>query len=252
MKRFMSYRVDFWLQFVVLVFTEIAVAHYLWKSIYENNPGQLYGGFTFSEMMAYYIFVPFINRIVKSNDDFSTSREIYEGGLTKYLLYPISFVSYKIIQRASFSILAIFQMAIGLIVIFSFFKFSVTPSFILMGLAACVASFLLYTFLSQCLEFVAFWADAVWSLGVMLRFITLILGGAIIPLTLFPEWAQDFLNWTPFPYLFSVPINAFLGKLSFEQLCVGVSITLLWTAPFYFLSRLIFSRGLRVYNGVGI
>jgi ABC-2 type transport system permease protein len=252
-KRLFSYRIDFWLQFLVNAATEIALAFYLWRYIYSNSEtGTLYGGYTFTSMMLYYLFVPFVNRIVKANDDFSLSREIYDGTFNKYLLYPVSFLKYKLAQKAAFSILSVLQMAIALPAVMLFFNIPLSVSAIIYGLVFCMASFLLYVLMSITLELVAFWAEEVWSLGVMLRFISLFLGGAYIPLSLFPNWAQEFLSWTPFPYLFSYPIRAMTGDLSRPEYLSGILVTLLWCVPVYLIFLLVMSRGRRVYTGVGI
>src|SRR3989344_9524591 len=98
-KRFLSYRVDFWLQFAVAVLAEVLIAYFLWSSIYGDEPGKLIGGYTFHQMLMYYLFVPFVGRMIRSQEDFSLANEIREGGINKFLIYPLSFLQYKIMQK---------------------------------------------------------------------------------------------------------------------------------------------------------
>lgn len=253
-KKILSYRIDFWFQFGVVVCTEVGMAYYLWKTIFEESGVQIIGGMTFEQMLIYYCLAPFIVRFVKSNDDFGISREIYEGGINKYLVYPMSFMFTKMIERASFSFMAIIQMCIGLFVISYFvpvFKYLTLTGFIA-TLLCIFLSFILYFLMSYCLELVAFWFEFVWSLGVMLRFLAMFLGGAMIPLEMFPDSIVQILHWTPFPYLFSFPIQIFLGKLELNKILFGIGVGIFWIVPLFLVSRKIQSQGLRNYTGVGL
>jgi ABC-2 type transport system permease protein len=113
-KRVLSYRIDFWLQFGVVVCTEIGIAYYLWSSIFESEGVTSVRGMSFEQLLTYYAVVPFVVRLVKSSDDFGISREIYDGGLNKYLIYPVSYSASKMIERAAFSTMGIVQMLVGL------------------------------------------------------------------------------------------------------------------------------------------
>jgi ABC-2 type transport system permease protein len=253
-KRIFSYRVDFWMQFVVTAFAEVVIAYYLWLNVYEQNPQKLIGGYDFHHMLFYYIFVPLVGRAVRSQEDWSTAREIYEGGLTKFLIFPISFISYKFLQKIVYSGLSVFQMFLALLVVQFVLHIDIPWNLqnFALGLVATFVSMILYSTISTTLELVAFWADVVWSLGVMLRFIAMFFGGAMIPLSLFPEWSHQIVYASPFPYMFSVPIRTFLGELTAQQSIQGILITCLWVFPFWGLMLFTYKRGLKNYTGVGI
>ena len=251
-KRTLSYRVDFWLQFGVVLVVELSVAYFLWLNIYGDDKAQLIGGYTFNDMILYYLFVPFVGRIVRSDEAYSIARDIKEGGLNKFLVYPISFIQYKIIEKFVYSTLALMQMMLGLFIISFFFDFHFTiPSFLL-GILAAYSSMILYSLMFSTLELVAFWAETVWSLGVMLRFIGMFFGGAFVPLSLFPDWGLKILYMTPFPYLFSNAIKTFMGQSSTQETLEGVLITLLWCIPVSLTAAILYRKGLKGYSGIGI
>lgn len=253
-KKVLSYRIDFWFQFGVVVCTEIGIAYYLWSSVFEHQNLTSLGGYSFEQMLVYYAMIPFVVRLVKSSDDFNISREIYEGGINKYLIYPISYTASKMIERSAFSTMAIAQMLIGLAFLSFFIPITNYMTFqtFLLCLLFCAVSFLLYFLMSFFLEMFAFWFDSVWSLGVMLRFITMFLGGAMIPISLFPSSVQNALSYTPFPYLFSAPMQVLMGQLSGAEAVQALMITCAWIAPMFLACKFILSRGLRNYSGIGI
>ena len=101
-------------------------------------------------------------------------------------------------------------------------------------------------------ELIAFWADNIWSLGVIIRFATKFFGGAMIPLTFFPEWANTVLAYTPFPYIVHFPMKVFFGEIDLNTILINIGILIFWTIIFYFISKLIWNKGKYSYTGVGI
>ena len=80
----------------------------------------------------------------------------------------------------------------------------------------------------------------------------LLLGGAMLPLSLFPDRVQEFLHWLPFVYLFEFPTLVVLGKVDFTQWCIGIGTCLLWCLVIGTLSVPVWRRGDLRYTGVGI
>jgi ABC-2 type transport system permease protein len=111
---------------------------------------------------------------------------------------------------------------------------------------------LTFFYLFTICEFMAFWFDNIWSLGVILRFLTSFLGGALIPLSFFPEWAQSILSYTPFPYLIDFPMKALTGSLTVSTFCINLSIAFAWLLVFRALSKFTWTKGKYSYSGVGM
>lgn len=256
LRKIFSYRMDFWLQFVGGFLAQFVVSYFLWLSIFEFKQAESVGGYSFSMLVGYYIFSPFIDRIVRANNAFVVSQEIYDGSLSRYLLYPINYLGLRFIATLAHALVGLLQMAVGVAIIFELWGVpegvQLTLSGILMGTVGVTVSVLLYYLMATSLELVAFWADNVWSLLVMLQFTTAFVGGSLVPVSIFPEWAQDALALTPFPYLIGYPVQAFLGQLSFQQWLRGIEYSLLWTLPLALVLVIVWGRGRSSYTGVGM
>ena len=109
-----------------------------------------------------------------------------------------------------------------------------------------------FFFLNSLSELVAFWADYIWSLGVLSQFFARFLGGALVPLAFFPDWAQTILHYTPFPYLIDVPLQIMFNQVSIVDFAINLLILGSWTLFFYLMSQLLWKRGQYSYTGVGI
>ena len=255
-RKLFSYRVDFWLQFLGSVAGEIVIAYFLWQALFSINNVTTINGYTFSTMILYYVFASFAGRIIRGNDNFYVSTEIYEGGLNRFLLYPINFITYNFSQRLAYLALTVVQMGIGLFALHLIFKtpgdFHFKIFNIVMGILYCTVAAALYFLIGTILEFASFWADNVWSLTVMYRFISQFLSGIYIPLAMYPQGAQKILYYTPFPYMGSEPIKMFLGQITFLEALKGMSFLVAWGIPFALLLKFVWDRGTRQYTGVGI
>ncbi|MCB0385329.1 MAG: ABC-2 family transporter protein [Bdellovibrionales bacterium] len=256
LRKIFSYRVDFWLQVVGGFVSQFVVAYFLWLAIFEHNQAKQIGGYSFSMMVAYYILAPFVDRIIRANNAFVISQEIYEGSLSRYLIYPVNYLGFRFVSTLAHALVGMVQMILGVGVILAIWgrpeELSIGWAGLGMGIVSCLMSIFVYYLMASTIEMVAFWADNVWSLLVMLQFSSAFLGGGLIPLTVFPEWVQGGLLYTPFPYLIGYPIQAFMGRLSYGEWAQGILISLLWTLPLMMALGWVWNRGRRSYTGVGI
>ncbi len=255
LRRTFAYRFEFWFRFIGVLFANIAIAYFLWKAIYEHSGEATFQGFTFKAMIFYYVLVPLTENITRSHDPGFVSTEIYSGTLTRYLIFPMPFFLYKYSSTLATVTVAAGQMLIvvvGYALIVGFpAELQVSPSSLALGLLAAMVASLLNFFMVSCIEMVAFWADNIWSLSVMLMFCTRLLGGALLPLALFPERAQAIIPYTPFPYLVSFPVLTMMGKVAVEDWTRGMVILVIWIALLAFLHRIVWKRGSLKFSGVG-
>src|SRR5204862_7635086 len=122
----------------------------------------------------------------------------------------------------------------------------------LMAAGAVVVANVLYFVLIFPLQEVAFWADNVWTLNVMFRFASQMLGGFLLPLSLFPEWSRPALAALPFKYLYNFPAMTLIGRVSLAEWAAGMSIAIAWCFVIGGTSYVVWRRGTRQYTGVGI
>ena len=73
----------------------------------------------------------------------------------------------------------------------------------------------------------------------------ILLSGMIIPLPLFPDWAQPVLNFLPFRGLLDVPFRLYMGHLPTNTLLPLLAHQFAWSAAFILLGRVALHRGLR-------
>ena len=255
-RKLMSYRFDFWLNVVVSFFAQLAVAYFLWLAVFTSGGEETIGGFTFEGMVTYYVLAILLGRIARGQErDLTVSQDIYDGALTKYLLYPTDYFGFKYAAHLGDLVPGLLQLGLFGLLSLAFLDLSaltVTPATIAATAVLLVLANLLGFLLRLCVMLVAFWADNTWSLNVMLRFTSDLLGGLMLPLTLFPEWAREVLVWTPFPYLFYVPVMTLLGSIEGAELARAVAVAAGWVVVTALVALAVWRRGTLAYTGVGM
>ena len=256
-RKVFAYRVDFWLSFIVGTLAQFTAAWFLWKSIFAYKGTATIGSYTFPSLMCYYLLAPIISRTVYSGNHGDIATEIYEGTLTRYLVYPLSFFRYKLIVHCASATVLLFQLLLVVVIITLFFpvftaNYNMSLLHLIQGIITIYFSTVLYFVFSAWLQLIAFWADQIWSLSAIVRFITGLLGGSLIPLSLFPETIQPTLKILPFSYFVHFPLQSLFGNMPLDLWLQGLLIMGCWGGIFVGIYRFVWHRGNLQYTGVGI
>lgn len=253
-RKVLSYRVDFWLSLFCSLFSKVGLAYFVWKEIFALRGVETIAGYSFHGMMMYYVISAFVYEINALDLSFF-SGEIYDGAITRYLVFPLSFFGFKYVTRMARASVHFVQIGIAL----ALFYFSVGipagihisfVSSVLGILATVLASYLIFV-MTACFELVCFWVDKVWSLGVILQLTSQFLGGVYIPISAFPDSMQGLLGVLPFYYVVAFPVRVFFGEVALEQVVWGLGLAIIWATIFTLIARAIWRRGMLQYSGVG-
>jgi ABC-2 type transport system permease protein len=253
----MAYRADFWIQSFGVFLAEVGLVWFLWQALFREAGTPVVAGWDLDSTVLYYVAVILVAKLVRGNDldGDSVSNDVYEGSLSRYLLYPAPYVGLKYAQKLGALWPALVQFVLfG--AVFPFFlaggAFRPTLASVGMGLGSILVGNLLYFLMTWPLHGIAFWADNVWSLIVALRLSSGLLGGTMLPLSVFPDWSQPWLAALPFRHCFAEPVLALLGRTSPQAWLATTAIGLLWCAVFAAAGWAVFARGRYRYTGVGI
>ena len=85
----------------------------------------------------------------------------------------------------------------------------------------------------------------------MVRFVIAFLSGMMLPLTLYPEWLQKFISYTPFPSMVYIPIQLAMGRAGFDEFINSSLILMTWGMPLLAVWYWVWRSGLKQYTGVG-
>ena len=242
------YRVNFLFYFLRQILWFL-VEIILWQVVFQTQT--TIAGYNYRQIFQYFLIIYLVRIISATGVDSHLAEMVRTGGLSKYLLRPISFfwaVFFHQLGRklARFIYLIIFFLAL---IILGELKISLVRLFIfgVIFVNAILLSFI-YRFL---LGNLAFWLINISSILWFFRQGADFLAGGWLPLSFFPDWAKQALRSLPFYLALGFPAEFFQGSLSLNSAMIRIGQQLAWILGLFFLAAFSWYRGVRKYEAVG-
>ena len=182
------------------------------------------------------------------NIDTDLRTMIRSGGIGYELVRPVDLYSYWLSRALAWRTAPMLMRAIPLLA-FAFVVMGMMPpvsvaaalAFAVSMCAAILLSAAITTFLN---------VTMLWTVtgdGVMqLTFgFVLIFSGMLVPLPLFPDWSQPFINAMPFRGLVDTPYRIYLGHIPISEVPQHLTHQLIWFIAFLIAGRIALSSALR-------
>jgi ABC-2 type transport system permease protein len=248
------YRGDF--AFATLVrFLPIVTQIFLWRAIFAGRPSDPINGYTFANMVAYYLLA-MVGRAFSSMPGLASgiARDVRDGTIKKYLTQPIDMLGYLFWHRVAHKLVYYFVATGPFVLVFwlcrEYFAGWPEPRVLAAFAISLFLGFLVGFLLESLIGLVAFWFLEVSSLLFIYMMLNYFLSGHMIPL----DWLGEFGEWIqylPFQYLAYFPAAIMLGKVPAEELPVRLGIEVAWIVALLAANRVAFARGVRRYGAFG-
>jgi ABC-2 type transport system permease protein len=233
---------------------EVIILVMMWSAIYGGQT--TIKGYTLREMITYILVGNIISVIVRNWMSGKVADEIRNGYLSVFLVKPINYfwdMFFREIGRISFALFisTFTQMFIAFLFINKLI-INKDTSYILIIVLMVFFAFIIELLISYSIGLMAFWIDEVDGVFTSLDRLKKFLSGGYFPLTLLPAIYVKIGYALPFAYSFFVPTQLYLKKISLKEGFVGLLIQMIWIFLLYLLIKLIWSKGIKRYEGVGI
>jgi len=227
------------------------IALIFWSAAYQTQDS--FVGYTFAQMLVYYLGIMLVNNVVTTQPQFYLSEEIRNGDFSKYLLKPIGLTMFKFASNNSWRLVRlIFFLPLLLIIANTFgFNFSgwpVSPVQILLVITSLVLAFTINFFLKLALGLTTIWFEEAGWLFFGFEILATFLSGELIPLDFFPAGLTAVNNILPFKYVLYFPLSLMIGK---ESSGYDLAMAISWAVLAYIIYRFTLARGSRVYSAYG-
>lgn len=224
----LAYRLNFLINSISgIVF--ITVLYYLWKAIYVENTEV--GQMTWDDMKCYLVIVFISNTLLSWYSESALSKRILDGSVSMDLLKPLNFHIARFFETMGTSMVeggvSVFLAIIWVIVI-NGIKMPEDNWFIfLFSISLCLSLILKY-----CVVYLAslfcFWTSSSQGIAWARTAITNLFSGALIPLSLFPDWLATIAKWLPFQGIVYIPASIYLGHMSIIKAIQQMVLQLFW------------------------
>lgn len=216
----------------------------LWTALYAQNAAPM--NLPLHSMITYATVALLMSLILEVDGTRLIREKIREGTIATDLMKPISvplyFFSDGVGQTLLHAVLVIPSLAFALLMV----HVDVPPP---VTLAAFAFSFLLgycvNFFLNFLMNSIAFWTLETFAVQLIVRWVSDLLSGQIIPLTFFPGVLGRFVFALPFAAIYSTPLLIYVGVIPSSQWITYFAIQVLWLALFGGLSTFVWRAASR-------
>lgn len=248
----LAYRVESAIWFMFDLVPPLALLA-VWLTAYRDTDE--IGGYSVGAMLTYYIGVVALRALITTHQEFGINYHVRQGKLANFLVKPRNYWLYWLATETAWKVMRLALVTPVVLVLALLFGRDLTlPAAAALPavLLTIALAFALCFMLKQCLGYLSFWF--VQLDGVMQAYwlASYLLSGEIVPLDLLPPVWRALAERLPFASLYYFPLQVALGKVTDSALWVGVATQVAWIAAAGLLSVVLWRRGLRHFESVGL
>lgn len=230
------------------LFVLLAVYNQLWMAIgIQDNAKNINTTFIWYLLLAELIILsaPKIERIIED--------DIKSGTMAYYINKPVSFFGMRFCEAlsamsVSFAFMSIIGCCVALLLTNQApFEWKYFPIIMTMTYLSSIINVLFFTGIGLS----ALWLENTRTLAMALQRFAFIFGGAIFPLTIYPQWFVDIAKWTPFYSIYYLTIKL-VYDFSWYNLLIALGLNFFWLTIICVFLRFTYtklSRKVNIYGG---
>ncbi len=215
---------------IVTYLINVTVYYFIWKALYASDPN-FASGFTFDEMVTYVSVGWVIRSVYFNNIDQNISHEVLEGKIALSLLKPVSIQAMQMgraLGEACFRLVMLTLPAGVLISLVFPVQGPASAAHFTLFLLSLGASILLTGALNFIVGTFAIRMKSILGLLRAKYFVSELLSGLLVPMTMFPAEAQKVLSYLPFQHVAYTPLRIYLGKLNGIEIYETLAVQYFW------------------------
>lgn len=210
-------------------------------------------GYSAGDFAAYYITWMLVRHFTVALSPEAIERRVRNGEFSPLLVLPLHPIHGDAASVLAYKIVGLPALIAALV----FLALAFPPTFALHGwslagfVVAVALGFPIRFLFSWLVGLIAFWTTSARSIFGLFTVSEMFLTGRIAPLVLLPVWAQTLAAVLPYRWMIAFPVEVLLGKLTPEQVVVGIGIQLVMIGALVGCLRLVWHAGIRRYTAVG-
>lgn len=229
------------LSYPIIIFAHI----YFYEAVYQIKSE--IGNFNLNEVVTYVAVSWILRSFYRTYISNTIGMKVRQGQIAMDLVKPINFIGYNLFYAVGKSFYRVLSIVLPLVMIFVFSDKIIPPKIeaFLMFLVVVILAFFIVYLIDFIIGVSAFFFDFnngfVWTVESIIAFFA----GLVVPLTFLPKSLLFIAESLPFQNLYFLPMQFFLGKIG-EEIFVEVVVSeMIWVVTLFFLSRFLYSLGIR-------
>lgn len=244
-----AYRVEFLIW--MLTTNTPLIMLLLWSAVAQDAP---VGSFGQAEFGAYFLAALVVRLLTGNWVVWELAYEIRQGSLAQKLLRPMHPLTYYATEAlAALPLRVGFSLPIGMIALawLGTEVWSSDPLSWIVAALAIVGAWWITYFIMAAIGSLSFLWDSTMSLVHLWYALFMVFSGYILPLSLFPPWLYGVVEWLPFRYLLSFPVEAMLGMLDRQEMLHALAVQWAYLVVSFLTAAGVWRLGLRRWEAYG-
>ncbi len=227
-----------------------------WRGAYAGNQVPV-SAWTLPALATYYFLLVIAGSLLIVHIEEDVAHwDIQQGGLSRYLLKPFSYIRLKFFEELPWRmiqgffgviIFAVFWMLFG-----SFVTVAHTASAILFAICIAFLGYIISFIFKMIVGISALWFTDYSGLQQLVEAVILIFAGMLMPLEFLPPVIRQIAFSLPFSYMIYFPLVAFQGKLTAMESVRTIGIQIVWIVILFGIYQVLWKKGTRLFTGLGI
>lgn len=237
---------------ILVEIVELAAPLAIW---YGSTPiGGSIGGYSKPQILAYYALIAIVRGFTAWYIHYPVAQLIRSGDFSNLLVKPISSLIQVYFSEGGWKIMrTIVQMPITLAIIF-LFVYRLPPadySSNLLFFLSLVAGLIMSLLITTCFATLSFWVTELGGINGLYFFVNYVFSGELAPLSVYPAWFKIFVDFSPFRFTLSFPLELFFKRLSSTETISGFLVMCSWLVILAVTARRLWNSGIRNHQAYG-
>jgi len=244
-KTSLQYSAWFWAGTAATIM-KLLIIYYFWQAVYANKTE--IGAMTLEMMITYIVLATLLGNYHTTGAFNEMARMIKDGNVAIELMRPYHLIGKVLAIETGDRLTTLVQSTIPMLLIGFLFMGVTTPVSGEAGalfLLSAVLGVVIGLLLDLIIGVLSFWTVNVFGLGMLKNAIFLFFTGALVPITLFPEWLQTVSAYLPFQSMVYVPVSIYTGAMAGAEAWLQIGLQLVWIGAVYVGLRGLWAFALR-------
>lgn len=247
----LSYRTS-WLLWRLRQFMLSFMALSLWTAVYAGSSSVF--GYDRAELFSYIFLTTLLQNIILSTSLNSLGTFIYSGDISNIVIKPISMLAYLVSRDVADKLFNTISTVFEMCILWFIFRpeilwpsLSMLPYLLLTVIFGIIISFCIQILFGS----IGFWSPDTWGPRFLFYILVDLTSGKLFPLDILPQYIQNLLFLTPFPYFTYAQVQLALGRSTSLTAFEILSRSTLWVILLAFCAYFVWKKGMNQYQAAG-
>lgn len=238
---------------MLITFLQLVCVAFLWTAVYNSSSSPVINGFTFNEMIVYFVFTNIFAFMCLGTETLhDINSEIKDGTIAISFIKPISYRIRFLFRVMGTCATRIIIMGIPTIVIsmiifikMEFLKVSSYPVFclhIVLFIVSMIFAIAVYDTIDYICGICCFYTTAAWGLNFSKNVMVNFFSGVLIPLAFFPGKLGEIAEMLPFAGLSQNPVYILIMRVDIKTAGFIILKSVIWFIILNLAAKLLFIK----------